>query len=148
MTTGKESLLEASLDASLVSEIKPNRPLKVVACNTSNPARLPINRQQTSRLSTGLADREFLFPVNVQAARRERPLAEVPQMPLTPVTLRYVRTAPMRVLSEATGRKYEFSGSRPAQAVDPRDLASLLSLGYFSMARESTRIALVDGQMP
>ena len=134
MTTGKESLLEASLDASQVSEIKPNPPVKVVACNTSIPARPPINRQQPCRPSTGFADREFLFPVNLQAARRERPLAVVPQIPLTPVSLRYVRTAPMRVLGEATGRQYEFSGSRPAQAVDPRDLASLLSLGYFSMA--------------
>jgi hypothetical protein len=101
---------------------------------TAVPAKLPIHRQQASRPSTGLADREFLFPVNLSAARRERPLAEAPQMPLTPVSLRYVRTAPMRVQGEGTGRQYEFSGSRPAQAVDPRDLASLLSLGYFSMA--------------
>ena len=101
---------------------------------TPIPARLPINRQQTSRPSTAFTDREFLFPVNLQAARRERPLAVVPQAPLTPVSLRYVRSAPMRVHGEATGRQYEFSGSRPDQSVDPRDLASLLSLGYFSMA--------------
>jgi hypothetical protein len=134
MSTGKESLIEVPVDSAKVAEIKPNRPLKVVACNTPFRARLPMDREQTSRITTGIADREFLFPVNLQAARRERPLAEVPQMPLTPVSLRYVRTAPMRVLGEATGRRYEFSGSRPAQAVDPRDLASLLSLGYFSMA--------------
>ena len=98
------------------------------------PARLPINRPQTTRPSTGFIEREITFPVNLQDARRERALAVVPQIPLTPVSLRYVRSAPMRVLGEATGRQYEFSGSRPAQAVDPRDLASLLSLGYFSMA--------------
>ena len=98
------------------------------------PASLPANRPQTSRPSTGLTGGEITFPVNLQAARRERALAEIPQMPLTPVSLRYVRSAPMRVLGVATGRQYEFSGSRPAQPGDPRDLASLLSLGYFSMA--------------
>jgi hypothetical protein len=82
----------------------------------------------------GLTGRDIVFPVNVKAARRERALAVVPQYPSTPVSLRYVRTAPLRVLGHATGRQYEFSGSRPSQAVDPRDLEGLLSLGYFSMA--------------
>jgi len=61
-------------------------------------------------------------------------LAAVPQTSQTPVSLRYVRIAPMRVVGEGSGRQYEFSGSRPIQAVDPRDLFQLLSMGYFSRA--------------
>lgn len=101
---------------------------------TPAPAALPINRPQASRPSTRLTGLDIVFPVNVQAARRERAFSVVPQYPSTPVSLRYVRSAPMRVHGQATGRQYEFSGSRPSQAVDPRDLEGLLSLGYFSMA--------------
>jgi len=50
------------------------------------------------------------------------------------MSLRYVRTTPMRVKGEATGREYIFSGSRPTQAIDPKDTAQLLSMGYFSRA--------------
>ena len=60
--------------------------------------------------------------------------ALAPEQSRTPATLRYVRTASMRVLGEGSGRQYEFSGSRPIQTVDPRDLFQLLSMGYFSRA--------------
>jgi hypothetical protein len=56
------------------------------------------------------------------------------EQPATPVSLRYVRSAPMRVTGEATGRQYEFSGTRPTQAIDPKDLFQLLTMGYFSKA--------------
>ena len=86
-------------------------------------ARPPINgisRTPTSRLATGNTGREAaLF---------------VPQSSGAPVSLRYVRTAPMRVTGEASGRHYEFSGSRPTQAIDPKDVLQLLSMGYFSKA--------------
>jgi len=36
-------------------------------------------------------------------------------------TLRYLQSAPIRVVGPATGRAYAFSGSRPIQMVDPRD---------------------------
>jgi len=40
----------------------------------------------------------------------------------------------MRLIGEVSGRQYEFSGSRPIQSIDPRDLFQLLSMGYFSRA--------------
>jgi hypothetical protein len=58
----------------------------------------------------------------------------VAQSPSAPVSLRYVRTAPMRVKGEASGREYIFSGTRPTQAIDPKDTVQLLSMGYFSRA--------------
>jgi hypothetical protein len=74
--------------------------------------------------------RQFSEP----SAAVARGLALAPDPPSTPVTLRYVRSAPMRVSGEGSGREYEFSGSRPIQTVDPRDLFQLLSMGYFSRA--------------
>jgi len=68
-----------------------------------------------------------------EAAVREAAVS-VAQSPAAPVSLRYVRTAPMRVTGEASGREYIFSGSRPTQAIDPKDLYQLLSMGYFSQA--------------
>jgi hypothetical protein len=61
-------------------------------------------------------------------------LALAPELARIPVTLRYVRTAPMRVVGEASRQQYEFSGAAPIQAVDPRDLFQLLNMGYFSRA--------------
>ena len=74
--------------------------------------------------------RQFREP----SAAAERRLVAMPQTSRTPVSLRYVRIAPMRVVGEGSGRQYEFSGSRPIQTVDPRDLFQLLSMGYFSRA--------------
>jgi hypothetical protein len=61
-------------------------------------------------------------------------LVLVPEPVHTPVSLRYVRTAPLRVVGEASRQTYEFSGSAPIQPIDPRDLFQLLSMGYFSRA--------------
>jgi hypothetical protein len=73
-------------------------------------------------------------PFSEFAARPSQDAATTAQLSAKPATVRYVRTAPLRVTGEATGRQYEFSGAWPVQAIDPRDLFSLLSTGYFSRA--------------
>jgi hypothetical protein len=50
------------------------------------------------------------------------------------IAVRYVESAPVRVLGLATGRRYEFSGSQAVQEVDARDAASLLSTRFFRRA--------------
>jgi hypothetical protein len=47
------------------------------------------------------------------------------------VTLHYLQTAAIRVRGPVTGRHYEFSGARPAQAVDPGDAPGLARTGLF-----------------
>jgi len=83
-------------------------------------AGLPISRTPANR------------PTVTHVAREAATI--VAQPPSAPMSLRYVRTTPMRVKGEATGREYIFSGSRPTQAIDPKDTAQLLSMGYFSRA--------------
>jgi hypothetical protein len=89
-------------------------------------------RASANRPSTAHIASEIVRQFNEPSAAASRGLALAPDAPRTPVTLRYVRTAPMRVAGEGSGRQYEFSGSRPIQTVDPRDLFQLLSMGYFS----------------
>jgi hypothetical protein len=48
--------------------------------------------------------------------------------------VRYLETSPIRVRGLATGRSYEFSGSRPIQQVDARDASSLLNTRFFRRA--------------
>jgi hypothetical protein len=50
------------------------------------------------------------------------------------VLLHYMETSAIRVRGPVTGRPYEFSGARPAQAVDPRDAAVLTRTGRFRRA--------------
>jgi hypothetical protein len=69
-----------------------------------------------------------------EAVRGARVLAMVPQAARSAVSLRYVRTAPMRLVGAVSGRQYEFSGNRATQAIDGRDMFQLLSTGYFSKA--------------
>ena len=52
----------------------------------------------------------------------------------TPVSLRYLRTSPIRVRGAGSGRSYEFSASRQTQPVDRRDLPGLLRTGFFRQA--------------
>jgi hypothetical protein len=47
------------------------------------------------------------------------------------VSLRYVRGSPVRVRGSLSGRYYEFSGSRPVQAVQARDAELLLRTHLF-----------------
>ena len=70
----------------------------------------------------------------VAAADNLSGLGLAPETSRTPVSLRYVRTAPLRVVGESSRQQYEFSGAAPIQAVDPRDLFQLLNMGYFSRA--------------
>jgi len=70
---------------------------------------------------------------SVVAAPEPRSRPSVMQKPeRSPVSLRYVRTAPLRVVGEVSRQSYQFSGSAPIQSVDSSDLLQLLSLGYFS----------------
>jgi hypothetical protein len=64
------------------------------------------------------------------------PTENKPEAP-SPVTLgshlvRYVRTLPMEISGEASGRRYRFSAAQATQAVDPKDVSGLLESGYFS----------------
>jgi hypothetical protein len=86
----------------------------------------------TSKSSTAHIANEIVRQFSEPSAAAARGLAWAPDSPRTPVTLRYVRIAPISVMGESSGRQYEFSGSRPLQTVDPRDLFQLLSMGYFS----------------
>jgi hypothetical protein len=89
-------------------------------------------RASASRPSTAHIASEILRQFSEPSAVAARGIALAPDPPRAPVALRYVRTAPMQVSGEGSGRQYEFSGSRPIQTVDPRDLFQLLSMGYFS----------------
>ena len=46
-------------------------------------------------------------------------------------TLRYLRSAPARIIGAVTGRQYNFSASHPVQVIDSRDASGLLSTGLF-----------------
>jgi len=48
------------------------------------------------------------------------------------VVLRYTETSPILVRGPVSGRQYQFSGSKPVQAVDARDVVALLGTGFFS----------------
>ena len=95
-------------------------------------ARLSMLHASASRPSTAHIASEILRQFSEPSAVAARKLALAPEPPRAPVAPRYVRIAPMRVSGEGSGRQYEFSGSRPIQSVDPRDLLQLLSMGYFS----------------
>jgi hypothetical protein len=103
------------------------------AGGTYMPPSLPIHRTATRQPPPDNKVRESA-PFSEHAARSAQVIEAARMLANVPVTVRYVRTAPMRVTGEATGRRYEFSGAWPVQTVDPRDLSSLLSTGYFSRA--------------
>jgi len=48
--------------------------------------------------------------------------------------LRYLAQTPIRVQGLATGRRYEFSESKPVDDVDIRDVPALLRTRYFQRA--------------
>lgn len=48
-----------------------------------------------------------------------------------PVTLQYLESSPIIVTGPTSGRQYEFSGARPSQAVDARDVEALLRTRFF-----------------
>lgn len=50
------------------------------------------------------------------------------------VILHYTEASAIRVRGPVTGRQYSFSGTPPAQAVDPRDAAVLTRSGLFRRA--------------
>ncbi len=55
--------------------------------------------------------------------------------PLTAVSLRYLENSPISVWGPVTRRRYDFSASRPVQAVDPRDASALLRTRFFRPTR-------------
>jgi hypothetical protein len=54
--------------------------------------------------------------------------------PSLSVILHCVQASAIRVRGPVTGRQYDFSGARPAQAVEPRDAAVLMRTGLFRRA--------------
>jgi hypothetical protein len=68
-------------------------------------------------------------------ARSGRPQARVQaNSPHTSTSIRSLANSPIRVQGPTTGRYYEFSNSRPVQAVDPRDASALLRMRFFRRA--------------
>ena len=75
-------------------------------------------------------------PSNGTAARPSIPGAVAAQAPsYGPVRLRYLENSPVRVRGPVTGRHYDFSASRPIQAVDPSDAVPLLRTRFFQQIR-------------
>ena len=97
---------------------------------TANTARHPNQAPAARRMQMAYTGHDGV----VAAADNQNGLALAPEPARMPVSLRYVRTAPLRVVGEASRQRYEFSASAPIQPVDPRDLFQLLSMGYFSRA--------------
>ncbi len=50
------------------------------------------------------------------------------------ISIRYLENSPVRVRGPVSGLHYDFSGSRPVQAVDSRDALSLLKTRFFRRA--------------
>ena len=98
---------------------------------TSNPARHQTQSPVARRLQMAYSAPDRGIAATANSVSRG---ALVPEPERSPVALRYVRTAPLRVVGEASRQRYEFSASAPIQPVDPRDLFQLLSMGYFSRA--------------
>jgi len=74
----------------------------------------------------------------MQSAVPAAPAAPRPAWPAPPVErgvmLRYRERGPVLVRGPVTGRSYEFSVERPAQAVEPRDAEVLLRTRHFVRA--------------
>jgi hypothetical protein len=61
-----------------------------------------------------------------------RPTTPAPISPSSgDITLRYLKTAPVRVRGLITGRSYEFTAPQLVANIDPRDVPGLLSTGLF-----------------
>jgi hypothetical protein len=72
--------------------------------------------------------------INTQI-RNEQPQAPTPiSIPHASIRVRYLENSPIRVRGLVSGMRYEFSGSRPVQQVDPRDVSSLLNTRFFRRA--------------
>jgi hypothetical protein len=81
---------------------------------------------------------------NLPTARAQPPMARQqvtvhtqsaqPLATRSSVALRYTQASPILVRGPASGRQYQFSGSKPVQAVDARDAAALLRTGFFSQS--------------
>jgi len=73
-----------------------------------------------------------------QPANTTRSLQSQPPAPISTqhssISVRYLENSPIRVRGPVSGMGYEFSGSRPVQAVDARDASSLLSTRFFERA--------------
>src|SRR5215467_2109251 len=70
-----------------------------------------------------------------EALEQQRPAYEQYRRSVTPapsaVSLRYVESSPITVEGPATGTQYHFSGARPVQTVDSRDVVALLRTRFF-----------------
>ena len=98
----------------------------------------PARRQpspNTSPMSSQLQSATTRFAssaANAPIARPEPPAPSAP--PHSPVNLRYLKTSPVRVRGLITGNLYEFRGPNAVQAIDPRDVPSLVYTGLFRHA--------------
>jgi hypothetical protein len=73
-------------------------------------------------------------PISSQI-RSVQPQAQAPiSLSRTSISIRSLENSPIRVQGPSTGRYYEFSGSRPVQAVDARDASALLRTRFFRRA--------------
>lgn len=77
--------------------------------------------------------------VTPAATENRTPAASPPAVPARSyvgagVKLRYKERSPVQVRGPGTGTRYEFSGQRPVQVVDRRDVERLLKTGFFDRA--------------
>jgi hypothetical protein len=74
-------------------------------------------------------------PQGVEPAEQQQPVNDQYRNGVitTPsaVSLRYVELSPITVEGPATGIQYQFSGARPVQTVDSRDVVALLRTRFF-----------------
>lgn len=95
--------------------------------NTAMPARVPATpRPVFQRAADGTRAPGAPGPNPAAAAAQ----VAAPGASLL-VTLRYLQTPAIRVRGPVTGRRYDFSGARPDQTVDPGDAPGLARTGLF-----------------
>jgi len=96
----------------------------------------PVTIQQSVSDPRRPFSRVAASPSNGIAVRPSTPGAVAAQAPSHgSVRLRYLENSPVRVRGPVTGRHYDFSASRPIQAVDPSDAVPLLRTRFFQQIR-------------
>jgi hypothetical protein len=109
-----------------------------MCCGSNRSAIRNASTSMRARSPSPQAQQLASASARVQAPPPPKP-AVTPQPVWTPgslawVTLKYSETAAIRVRGPASGRRYEFSGARPALAIDPRDVPEMLRSGLFHRA--------------
>jgi hypothetical protein len=96
------------------------------------------NTSTSAPSTTPLVSQSAVNRAQIPSAPRQNPVATTASVsarePSPWVVVRYIESSAVRVRGPVTGWQYNFSGARPAQAVDPRDAAVLLRNSMFRRA--------------